>query len=97
MVNNYVTGAPYVYSLQMTYLDQNYTTSSTGHVANSYQNGYITLWGADGYDTTQGIYADPRLGSDIVMQVPEPASLLLMSMGMIGIGFWRRNKQNNGF
>lgn len=76
----------------MTYLDHHYTTSSTGHVANSCQNGFMTLWGADGYDTNQGIYADPKLGSDIIMQVPEPASLLLMSMGMIGIGFGRRNK-----
>ncbi len=63
----------------------------------------ITLWGANGYDRTIDPttgkafgYAgggDTDLGMDLrihLTQVPEPASILLMGLGLLGLGFRRR-------
>lgn len=56
----------------------------------------ITLWGANGYNN--GTYAgggDTDLGMDLRIhltqaQVPEPASMIIMGLGLLGLGFGRR-------
>lgn len=54
----------------------------------------ITLWGANGF--SNGTYAgggDTDLGMDLrihIRKVPEPASLIIMGLGLLGLGFGRK-------
>lgn len=79
------------------FTDKHYAASGAGHVANSWENGFLTLWGADGWDDQQGDYCDPVLGLDIVIQttMPEPASLCLMACGLAGAAVARRRRRRS--
>lgn len=69
--------------MTMSFLDQDYASNSTGDIANSWQNGMVTLWGSD---------AVPSLGVDMMMEMSEPGILLLMGLGLIGLGATARRR-----
>ncbi len=82
-------GSGSTFTVTMTYLDKNYVTSSAGYTANSWDNGVLTLWGADGYSS--GSFVTPKLGSDVVLHtVPEPSTLLLLGSALVGLGILGR-------
>ena len=69
---------------------------------NSFVNDIITLWGANGYTAPQGGGNpqdgwdggnDTTMGIDLqihLTRVPEPASLMMMGLGLLGFGVRRR-------
>lgn len=91
--------------LVQTFLDRDYVTSAAGFNANSFQGvdqteGFITLWGADGYDGIDGFdTAQTTLGTDLVMHVvtpvPVPAAVWLLGSGILGlVGLARRPRSH---
>ncbi len=76
------------WTLGLQYADHNYVTSSQGYRANSWENGAVTLWGADGTRRANGYQFDNAiLGTDLVFTaraVPIPGA---MALGAIGLGF----------
>lgn len=88
-----------IFNITLMYLDKNYVTSSAGHTANTWQDGYLTLWGADegAFTGTGNGFNDDNtiLGSDIVMQtIPEPGTFALLSFGVLGlIGYCRQRQR----
>ena len=86
------------YELKLTYLDKFYGVTETGQAVNSWENNYLVLWGADGYDPNLGTFdiTKTHLGSDLVLRtapVPEPVSAILFTTGLIG-GIGLRRKKN---
>jgi hypothetical protein len=76
------------------------STDNDPNTFNSLGNGILTLWGANGWNPEAddsnsgngtGDYSDSTtLGMDLrlkLTQVPEPTSLILMSLGLFGLGF----------
>ena len=74
-------------SITMDFIDHAYPPDTAGNVPNSYVGNIVTLWGADGtHNVGTGGFSGSTLGVDMVFVVPEPAILLLMSVGLLGIG-----------
>lgn len=78
-------------SIRLFFEDASY--GSTG--ANDFAGGNLTLWGADGYDTSAGdlVVSTNTLGMDMVAHVvPVPAALWLFASGLLGmVGVARRS------
>jgi hypothetical protein len=77
------------------FIDDNYATSTAGYQANTYDNGFVTLWGADTdalIDSGPSFTTGTTFGTDLVFQVvPVPAAVWLFgsSLGLLG---WMRRR-----
>lgn len=72
------------------FMDHQYARDSAGRMSNSFLNRTATLWGADGTMRDDGMFSGATLGVDVVIIIPEPATLLLFGLGLLGIGAQRR-------
>ena len=88
-------GAGPDYNVMMSFLDVDYVTSTNRRNANTYNNGFITLWGGDNFDGTG--FDTALLGVDMVVQttpVPVSAAIWLFGSGLLVLmGVSRRRKQ----
>ena len=61
----------------------------------------MTLWGANGFNTSTGSYSGATLGMDLrirlekaptSVEVPAPGITAIFGLGLIGLGYMRRRK-----
>jgi hypothetical protein len=84
-----------VWERQTKFADVFYITSPQGRTANTWTGLDLTLWGADGSFIGSNKLGGPGglggfgtsadFGSDVVMTVPEPATLLVTLGGLVGL------------
>jgi hypothetical protein len=62
---------------------------------------WMTLWGANGFNTSTGSYSGATLGMDLrirlekaptSVEVPAPGITAIFGLGLIGLGYMRRRK-----
>lgn len=99
ILEDYLEG---VTAVTMNYFDQVYITSALGTDVNSWDDPYLSLWGAgrislqDACDGDQCFPDSKYLGSDVVVETahtPEPVTALLFASGMAGMATVRRKKK----
>jgi len=62
---------------------------------------WMTLWGANGFNTSTGTYSGATLGMDLRLrlersttttEVPAPAAHVILGLGLLGLAYMRRRK-----
>ena len=84
-------GAGTAYSVTQTFLDTDFIPTAT-NVPNSWDGQSLSLWGADGH-TGGTTFNDATLGVDMVASVPEPSSLLVLTVGLVAAARVRRRRR----
>jgi len=95
-LSDYLGGAT---SVNIEFYDTDYTDTNLGTDVNSWDEPYLSLWGAgefEGYSESRQEFYTTDLGVDVVFQtgnvVPEPATMLLFGGGMLGAFIGRRKR-----
>lgn len=77
-------------SIAQQFIDHDYAMDSSGNVSNSFLNRTATLWGADGDRRDDAMFTGATLGVDVVIVIAEPATWVLLGLGLVGLAVRRR-------